>query len=94
MPFTHELIGIAFATIRRYFLSDTAVMTKSDASPVTLADREAEAAMRALIELRYPEHGVVGEEHGVKPGTGGIAGCSIRSTARGRSSAIASYSAH
>jgi myo-inositol-1(or 4)-monophosphatase len=67
-PFTHELIGIAFATIRRYFLSGTAVTTKSDASPVTLADREAEAAMRALIELRYPEHGVIGEEHGVKQG--------------------------
>jgi histidinol phosphatase-like enzyme (inositol monophosphatase family) len=68
VPFAHELVGIAFATIRRYFLSGTEVVTKADASPVTLADREAEDAMRALIERRYPDHGIVGEEHGTKPG--------------------------
>ena len=68
VPFVHELIGLAFATIRRYFLSGTTVATKADASPVTLADREAETAMRALIERRYPDHGIVGEEHGVKNG--------------------------
>ena len=44
----HELIAIAFATIRPLFLNGTTVSTKSDASPVTLADRNAEAAMRAL----------------------------------------------
>ena len=32
--------------------------------PVTRADREAEAAIRRLIEARYPEHGVIGEEYG------------------------------
>lgn len=69
VPFAHELIGTAFATIRRYFMSGTAVETKKDASPVTLADRNAETAMRALIERRYPDHGIVGEEHGNKPGT-------------------------
>ncbi len=68
VPFAHELIGVAFATIRRYFLTGTEVSTKPDASPVTLADREAEAAMRTLIERRYPQHGVIGEEHGVKHG--------------------------
>ena len=31
--------------------------------PVTAADRDAEAAMRALIEAEHPEHGVSGEEH-------------------------------
>jgi len=30
--------------------------------PVTEGDREAEAAMRALIEKTYPEHGILGEE--------------------------------
>eukprot|EP00574_Skeletonema_japonicum_P007297 CAMPEP_0201738032 /NCGR_PEP_ID=MMETSP0593-20130828/43958_1 /ASSEMBLY_ACC=CAM_ASM_000672 /TAXON_ID=267983 /ORGANISM="Skeletonema japonicum, Strain CCMP2506" /LENGTH=366 /DNA_ID=CAMNT_0048232139 /DNA_START=40 /DNA_END=1137 /DNA_ORIENTATION=+ len=35
------------------------------ASPVTLADRAAERAMRALITERYPHHGVYGEEYGV-----------------------------
>lgn len=32
--------------------------------PVTEADRGAEAAIRRLIETRYPEHGVIGEEYG------------------------------
>ena len=32
--------------------------------PVTQADREAEAALRALIATRYPDHGVIGEEYG------------------------------
>ena len=68
VPFMHELIAIAFATIRPLFLGGTVVAMKSDASPVTLADRNAEAAMRALIEQRYPGHAIVGEEHGVKEG--------------------------
>ena len=68
VPVVHELIATAFATIRPLFLSGATVSTKSDASPVTLADRNAEAAMRRLIEQRYPEHAIVGEEHGVKDG--------------------------
>jgi histidinol phosphatase-like enzyme (inositol monophosphatase family) len=32
--------------------------------PVTQADRGAEAAIRALIEATFPEHGVIGEEYG------------------------------
>ena len=68
VPFMHELIAVAFATIRPLFLSGATVSTKSDASPVTRADRNAEAAMRRLIERRYPEHAIVGEEHGVKQG--------------------------
>lgn len=37
---------------------------KDDASLVTAADRDAEAAMRELIGARYPDHGVIGEEFG------------------------------
>jgi histidinol phosphatase-like enzyme (inositol monophosphatase family) len=37
---------------------------KAGFDPVTRADREAEAAIRALIEARYPDHGVIGEEYG------------------------------
>lgn len=33
-------------------------------SPVTIADRNAERAMRKLILERYPDHGVIGEEFG------------------------------
>lgn len=68
VPFMHELIAVAFAAIRPLFLSGTAVSAKSDSSPVTLADRNAEAAMRRLIERRYPMHAIIGEEHGIKDG--------------------------
>lgn len=37
---------------------------KADASPVTLADREAEALIRRRIEARFPDHAVLGEEFG------------------------------
>ena len=50
--------------IRRYFRRDFEVFDKADATPVTNADREAEAAMRALIAETFPAHGVIGEEHG------------------------------
>jgi len=63
-PFLHELIGAAFAVIRPLFLGDAVVTTKADATPVTQADRGAEEAMRRLIETRYPDHGVFGEEFG------------------------------
>jgi hypothetical protein len=36
------------------------------ASPVTLADRAAERAMRDLITKKYPDHGIYGEEYGIK----------------------------
>lgn len=38
--------------------------------PVTDADREAERALRAMINEHYPTHGVVGEEFGETPGDG------------------------
>jgi histidinol phosphatase-like enzyme (inositol monophosphatase family) len=37
--------------------------------PVTIADREAEAAIRREIRRVYPQHGILGEEHGFEPGT-------------------------
>nr|WP_294167608.1 inositol monophosphatase family protein [uncultured Sphingomonas sp.] len=36
--------------------------------PVTAADRAAERAMRDLIERRFPEHGIWGEEYGLTRG--------------------------
>jgi inositol-phosphate phosphatase / L-galactose 1-phosphate phosphatase / histidinol-phosphatase len=50
--------------LRRYFRKKIAVERKDDLSPVTVADREAEAAMRALIGEIFPDHGIIGEEHG------------------------------
>lgn len=47
-----------------HFRSGLTVDDKSDESPVTRADREAETAMRALIEQQHPEHAILGEEFG------------------------------
>ena len=38
--------------------------------PVTEADRAAETAIRALITDRFPDHGILGEEHGTEAGRG------------------------
>ena len=53
---------------RRYFRSGLAVEDKSDDTPVTRTDREIEAALRALIEAAYPDHGIIGEEYGTVRG--------------------------
>jgi histidinol-phosphatase len=39
---------------------------KADDTPVTVADRQAEAFIRGQIEARYPTHAIVGEEYGAK----------------------------
>ena len=41
-----------------------AVETKSDQTPVTIADRGAEQLMRTRIAKRFPDHGIIGEEFG------------------------------
>jgi inositol-phosphate phosphatase/L-galactose 1-phosphate phosphatase/histidinol-phosphatase len=68
LAFADLLADAAGAVSRRYFRQKIAVDDKADTSPVTIADREAEAAMRALIEAEYPKHGILGEEHGTVRG--------------------------
>jgi len=41
-----------------------AIEHKADQSPVTQADRDAEALLREKINARFPTHGIIGEEHG------------------------------
>src|SRR5580658_69424 len=48
----------------RYFQTGTAVETKSDATPVTAADRGAERLIRELIAEAYPKDAILGEEEG------------------------------
>ena len=50
--------------------SPVAVEHKGDESPVTRADREAELAMCSLLNQVVPDHGVYGEEGGMKHGSG------------------------
>lgn len=61
-----RLADAAGAAIRPFFRAAYASETKADASPVTEADRAAEAAMRRIIEAEYPRDGIIGEEYGIK----------------------------
>jgi histidinol phosphatase-like enzyme (inositol monophosphatase family) len=56
---------VAGAVIRPLFRAGLGADLKGDQSPVTLADRTAELAMRAVIAERLPEHGILGEEFGL-----------------------------
>jgi myo-inositol-1(or 4)-monophosphatase len=55
---------VAGAVIRPLFRARLKAELKSDQSPVTIADRSAEQAMRAVLAERFPEHGIQGEEFG------------------------------
>jgi histidinol phosphatase-like enzyme (inositol monophosphatase family) len=59
-----RLADAAGAAIRPFFRAPFAMETKADASPVTQADRAAEAAMRRILEAERPSDGIVGEEYG------------------------------
>ncbi|MEM5431041.1 histidinol-phosphatase [Cupriavidus oxalaticus] len=68
--FSGELADIARAKAMHYFRSGVEIAIKSDASPVTRADREIESELRLLIANRYPHHGFFGEESGGSIGAG------------------------
>ena len=59
-----ELADSARLIAKQYFRTPLNVETKSDASPVTQADRAIEQALRRMIEERFSDHGIVGEETG------------------------------
>ena len=56
---------VAGAVIRPFFRASLNAAQKEDRSPVTIADRTAEQAMRAVLAERFPEHGILGEEFGL-----------------------------
>ena len=58
----HRLADAAGAAILPHFRRLDDVDVKSDATPVTVADRAAEAAMRGLLAAERPQDGVHGEE--------------------------------
>jgi inositol-phosphate phosphatase/L-galactose 1-phosphate phosphatase/histidinol-phosphatase len=60
----HDLADASGTIALQHFRTNVAIDDKSDASPVTIADRDAEAAMRERIAKAFPDHGIVGEEHG------------------------------
>ena len=49
----------------QYFrIDDLHVDKKSDNTPISIADRKIESALRNLISHVYPQHGIIGEEFG------------------------------
>lgn len=69
--FAVEAAWLAGRRTLAYYQSDCQPEIKPDGTPVTRADREAEALLRQLIAARYPDDGVVGEEYGEDPGRSG-----------------------
>jgi len=65
-PFLNDLAKAASTAIMPFFRAEPAIENKLSGGfdPVTEADRAGERAMRALINQRYPDHGILGEEYG------------------------------
>lgn len=66
-----RLADAAGNVIRPLFRSAFAHEAKADLSPVTEADRAAEAAIRAILDAECPADAIIGEEYGTKDGTSG-----------------------
>ena len=66
LDFIHRLADAAARETLPRFRVNTAITNKKEGGfdPVTEADQNAEAAIRALIESEFPDHGILGEEHG------------------------------
>jgi len=74
-PRLRDLLDVAMAAAwaggRRtlaYFNTGVAVERKADGTPVTPADREAEALIRGVIGRAFPDHAILGEEEGETAG--------------------------
>lgn len=68
--FAMMLAEASAAAILPWFRKNAAVDVKDGPvwDPVTEGDRAGERAIRELIERHYPDHGIHGEEYGVKDG--------------------------
>jgi histidinol phosphatase-like enzyme (inositol monophosphatase family) len=75
-PSIRDLLAVAMRVAREggrhtlaYFNRGPAVEWKADQTPVTVADREAEAVMRGEIAQAFPDHSILGEEAGETRGS-------------------------
>ncbi len=59
-------------TLNFFQRDDLQVDLKSDRSPVTAADRQAEQLLRQRISEAFPDDGILGEEFGEQPGSSGF----------------------
>lgn len=68
----NRLADAAGEIVRMHFRTPFDVETKSDDSPVTIADRAVEQRMREILEAERPQDGILGEEFGHKPSESGL----------------------
>ncbi|GMH39504.1 hypothetical protein BSKO_07402 [Bryopsis sp. KO-2023] len=66
----HKMADAAGRVVSSYFRTPVAIDTKGDESPVTIADRQSEAAMKKIIHECCPDHSIFGEEEGLHVGEG------------------------
>ena len=66
-----QAAAAAEEVIARHYRRGVAVETKADATPVTIADREAEAAIKRVLQAAFPQHAYYGEEEG-REGSGDL----------------------
>lgn len=74
LELARRIAGEAAELTLRYFYAEKAVEVerKADASPVTIADREAELLLRKRIEEAFPDDAICGEEFDNREGTSGF----------------------
>jgi len=72
--FALSLAEASAKAILPYFRRNTPIEVKQGPiwDPVTEGDKAGERAIRELIEERFPDHGILGEEYGAKPGRSGF----------------------
>ncbi len=67
-----EAAAAAADVIRHYWRRGVEVEVKADATPVTIADREAERAIRQILQAALPQASIYGEEFGLEGERGGL----------------------
>jgi histidinol phosphatase-like enzyme (inositol monophosphatase family) len=66
LEFVNNLMDKSVDNIHKHFRNIDNIDSKSDMTPVTIADKETEQLLRKLISEKFPEHGIQGEEFGIE----------------------------
>lgn len=66
LAFAGELADASGALLKQGAAELPEVEIKADESPVTKWDKAIEARLREMINARYPDHGILGEEYGTE----------------------------
>jgi myo-inositol-1(or 4)-monophosphatase len=69
LDFALEMAAVAGKIVLAHFQTSLQVETKTDNSPVTIADKKSEEALRTMMATHTPDYGVIGEEFGTQSGS-------------------------